>query len=116
MFPLEEKLRPVAPKYQIPVSGVQTNREEQGEAGVGFPKYQIPVSGVQTYALLACLKDCRVPEIPDSSKWSSNSDAPFCVSFPCLHPKYQIPVSGVQTIVVAVLFKAISSARNTRFQ
>jgi len=36
------------------------------------------------------------PEIPDSSKWSSNM-FPLMVwsTLPCL--KYQIPVSGVQT-------------------
>ena len=60
------------PKYQIPVSGVQTSLLAVSGSVVSIaPKYQIPVSGVQT-GISSDLLHTYSPEIPDSSKWSSN--------------------------------------------
>ena len=60
------------PKYQIPVSGVQTSFQKDNLKPTKFPKYQIPVSGVQTGFSPKYQWAGVKPEIPDSSKWSSN--------------------------------------------
>jgi len=63
-------------KYQIPVSGVQTSGRDMIAEKAFCLKYQIPVSGVQTVPG-SSIKDLHNrPEIPDSSKWSSNFSKP----------------------------------------
>jgi len=70
---LHEKEKGLDLKYQIPVSGVQTKLHPIGINNSGNLKYQIPVSGVQTYRASMFCTSKEKPEIPDSSKWSSNS-------------------------------------------
>ncbi len=107
-------------KYQIPVSGVQTTIFCYWVGRSVGLKYQIPVSGVQTKCVIAvfvyvwpeipdsskwssnvhpcCLPWGKTrPEIPDSSKWSSNTNRDPWHNFMRCFLKYQIPVSGVQT-------------------
>jgi len=59
-------------KYQIPVSGVQTQVTGKRSKAYRRLKYQIPVSGVQTPLPFGSGIFIPMPEIPDSSKWSSN--------------------------------------------
>ena len=61
-------------KYQIPASGVQTYSALTSLMEWRILKYQIPASGVQTVLLVFVATVTIRPEIPDSSKWSSNND------------------------------------------
>ncbi len=65
-------MKVISLKYQIPVSGVQTHEIVCNEYPLYDLKYQIPVSGVQTDRVCISMLYYILPEIPDSSKWSSN--------------------------------------------